>query len=331
MLKKLLKSSNKIAIFWHESIDGDSLWAMLALGKLLEKQWKKVKYFTPSQPSKIFNFLSDTKKIKTNFDYANYDLLIFIDFTWYNRIPQFTIWKENYFDKKNLIIIDHHPEDNIAKHAVVLKDIYAISTCEIMFEMTYKRRKKYYDKDIATYLFLGISTDSWHFKFDEDKESERIFSDALKLLKLWANKKSIINNIYRKKSLQAVKFMQTLLSRIIFRDKILYTYFTENELTKNKIDEEEAVYTQFIMQDIVWPEIIIVFKILRWFLKWSLRSNSIIWELRKKNKQVNCWHIAKIFWGGWHKTAAWFKLILEPDFKKQIEKTINKIKLELRS
>ena len=57
--------------------------------------------------------------------------------------------------------------------------------------------------------------------------------------------------MYRSKSFEAIQFMQTMLSRMVFRDKILYTYFTEEELEKNNIDPEEAVYAQFIMQDIV--------------------------------------------------------------------------------
>jgi hypothetical protein len=49
-----------------------------------------VSYFTPTQPSKIFDFLKATKKIKTEFDYGTYDLLVFVDFSAYKRIDEFT-------------------------------------------------------------------------------------------------------------------------------------------------------------------------------------------------------------------------------------------------
>jgi nanoRNase/pAp phosphatase (c-di-AMP/oligoRNAs hydrolase) len=81
-------------------------------------------------------------------------LLIFTDFTGYGRISKFTENKSKYFDDNKLIIIDHHPELSTPKHAILKKDIHAMSTCEIIFETTHKRRKKLYDKDIATYLYL---------------------------------------------------------------------------------------------------------------------------------------------------------------------------------
>jgi len=63
----------------------------LSLGYILEKLGKKVSYFSPDQPNPCFNFLSEIEKIKTNFDYATYDLLIFLDFSPYSRIKKFTM------------------------------------------------------------------------------------------------------------------------------------------------------------------------------------------------------------------------------------------------
>lgn len=325
-IKKLLESSNKIAIFGHENIDWDCIWSMLALWSLLEKQWKKVSYFTPNQPSKLFKFIKSIHKIKTKFDYSKYDLLIFTDFTWYHRIPQFTQNKQKYFDDNNLIIIDHHQEDKPPSNALLIKDTNATSNCEIVFETTYRRRKEYYDSNIATYLYLWLSTDSWNFRFDQGQQTPRIFTNALKLIKLWADKKSIIDNIFRSKSFEAVQFMQKLLSRMILKNNILYTYFTQDELLSSQIDEEEAVYAQTIMQDIIWPQFICVFKVFPDIIKWSLRSNSISPKNKSNQDQIDCRKIASIFGGWWHKSAAWFKVKLQSkNFKKQIDQIINQM------
>lgn len=77
----MIENAKKIAIFGHMSPDGDCIGAMLGLGRLLEKQKKNVSYFVPNKPSKVFDFVKNIKRIKTNFDYGNYDLLIFVDFT----------------------------------------------------------------------------------------------------------------------------------------------------------------------------------------------------------------------------------------------------------
>lgn len=317
-IKKLLDSSNRIALFGHESIDGDCIWSMLWLGKLLEKQWKKVSYFTPSAPSKIFNFLPDIKKIKTNFDYAKYDLLIFTDFTWYLRIPKFTVNNEKYFDQNRLIIIDHHPEKTTPKHALVIKDITAMSTCEIIFEMTYKRRKKLYDKNIATYFYLWLTTDSGNFRFDQGAQTPRIFKNALSLIKLWADKKSIIEHVFRTKTFQSIKFMQKVLDRMVQEWGILYSYYEDKEILEYKLDEEEAVYGQFIMQDIAGSDVMILFKKIWNYIKWSLRSK--ITDVSK---------IAQNLWGGWHRHASAFKVDFKWNFHKQIKEIIKKIKAEI--
>lgn len=79
--KSLLKKSKSIALFGHTNPDGDCIGSMLGLGKILEKQGKKVSYFTPTKPSKLFHFLPDIKKIKSDFDEKKYDLLVFVDFS----------------------------------------------------------------------------------------------------------------------------------------------------------------------------------------------------------------------------------------------------------
>ena len=135
----------------------------------------------------------------------------------------------------------------------MIKDIHSISACEILFEHTYKWRPELYDKEIATYFYLGIASDSGNFLFEEDHV--RTFSNVVKLLKLGADKDTVVDNIMRKKSLNSVKFLEVLLGRIKQKDKLLYTYYDEKELEKYKIDTEEAAYALHIIQNIDGPKI----------------------------------------------------------------------------
>ncbi|MEI6773816.1 MAG: DHH family phosphoesterase [bacterium] len=79
--KHMIENAKKIALFGHMSPDGDCIGAMLGLGKLLEKQKKNIRYFVPNKPSKVFGFIKNINRLKSNFDYKKYDLLIFVDFT----------------------------------------------------------------------------------------------------------------------------------------------------------------------------------------------------------------------------------------------------------
>jgi nanoRNase/pAp phosphatase (c-di-AMP/oligoRNAs hydrolase) len=57
LIKNQLEQAHTIAIFAHQSIDGDALGAMYGLGLQLEKQGKQISYFTPDEPSPLFVFL----------------------------------------------------------------------------------------------------------------------------------------------------------------------------------------------------------------------------------------------------------------------------------
>ena len=127
---------------------------------------KKVAYFASPKPSVIFDFLPGIEKIQTKFDYANkYDLLLFVDFSPYNRTI-FSAGKYDYFDQKKLIVIDHHMGDT-PPHALVLKDEEADSNCEWIFENTREIWSEYYDSMIATYLYMGLITDTGNFQYDK--------------------------------------------------------------------------------------------------------------------------------------------------------------------
>ena len=56
-IKQEIENANTIAVFGHEVIDWDALGAILGFGRLLEKQWKTISYFTPNKPSHVFDFL----------------------------------------------------------------------------------------------------------------------------------------------------------------------------------------------------------------------------------------------------------------------------------
>lgn len=316
--KQMIGQAKKIALFWHMSPDGDCIGAMLGLGRLLEKQKKDISYFVPNKPSKIFDFVKGIKRIKSNFDYKNYDLLIFVDFTWLNRIGILSQAKPQYFADKPIVIFDHHMDDNALDHGVLIKDVNSISACEILFEVTSKWWPKLYDKDVATYFYLGITSDSGNFLFEEDHV--RTFGNALRLLKLGADKDTIVNNLIRKRSLNAVRFLQLLLNRVEQKEWVLYTYYDEDEMKSYNIDQEEAAYALHIIQNIEGPKIVVLMRKAGDIIKGSLRA--------QKAKGIDCNLIAKALWWWGHKLAAGFAVPVQGDFEEQIQaivKNINKI------
>lgn len=315
-VRKLLEKANKIALFGHVHPDGDCIWSMLGLWALLEKQGKKVSYFTPTLPSKIFDFLKATKKIKTTFDYGTYDVLVFVDFSDYKRIDQLTKWHEQYFDDHALCIIDHHHGDE-PKHALCIKDAESMSTAELVFEYAYKRWPKLFDKQIATSLYMWLTMDSWNFVYDIDHE--RVLGNALRLVKLWADKWLVVSELIRKKSLNSVRFMELFLHRMKQVGDLIYSYYTDEDFETFDIDDEEAGYGLKIMQNVDGPRLSLVFKKVADTMRVSLRSKKTAWKL------VDCNAVARKFGGGGHIPAAGFTVAAKGNFGSQVKKIVGEI------
>lgn len=311
-IKKIIDWSQKIAIFCHENPDGDAIWSILWFWRLLEKLWKDVSYFSPDQPSKMFSFLKGFKKIKDKFDYWYYNLLIFLDFSEYSRLWVVFKNKEKYFQENEILVFDHHEIKDRPENWTIFNDTKATSTCEIILENTLDIRESYYDEEIATYLYLWLTTDSGNFRYDENHE--RILKNALTLIQLWANKKLIIDNFINNKSMWSIKFLKTLLERLTEHGDILYTYYDRDELANFNIDNEQAWYWLTIIQEIRWPKVIMTIRKEWEMIKWSLRS-----------KDTNVEKIAKNFGGGWHIHASWFSTKIDKDFETTKKNVIKKI------
>ena len=155
------------------------------------------------------------------------------------------------------MVFDHHI-DNGLDNGVIIKDVESVSVCEILFEYTQRWWPKLYDKDIATCFYLGVTSDSGNFLFGKDHI--RTFTTALNLLKLGADKDLIVDNLIRKRSLNAIKFLQLLINRIKQKGDLLYTYYDEVELKKYDIDQEEAAYGLHIIQNIDGPQIVLLIR-----------------------------------------------------------------------
>ena len=293
-IRSKLEQAETVAIFWHQSIDGDAIGSMFGLWLQLEKLWKNVSYFTPDEPSYIFSFL-ELKNLQTEFDYWNYDLIVFVDFSTYNMIRKFSEWHEEYFDWEQKVIIDHHIFSKELPNSVEFRDDSSISAAQLVFELTQEWRPDLIDSHIATLILTGIMTDSGNFRFDEWEESIRVSRNNLALLEKWAKKKLIIDNVFRSKSYEDLEFMQIILWRMQKIDDIIYSRYSQAELESFGLHPDSADYALYLIWDIKDQELVIL---------WKEKDDHIKFSLRAKWK-YNCRDIAKQFLWWWHANAAW--------------------------
>lgn len=314
-LKIKLEQAQDIAIFGHQSIDWDAIWSMFWLWLQLEKLWKNVSYFTPDAPNDTFLYLP-IQNLQTEFDYWNYNLLVFTDFSTYDMIRKFTFWNEEYFDWHQKVIIDHHIFARTLPNSVEFRDDTSISAAQLVFELTQQRRPELIDSQIATFILTWIMTDSGNFRFDEWEESIRVSRNNLKLLEKWAKKKLIIDNVFRSKSYEDLEFMQIILGRMQKIDDIIYSRYSQAELEKFWLHPDSADYALYLIWDIKEQELVIL---------WKEKDDHIKFSLRAKWK-YNCRDIAKHFKWWWHANAAWCSIEKSWNLEKDVLNFVNQVK-----
>ncbi len=323
LLKDTITSAKKIAIFWHNNIDWDALWSCLALWWVCEDLWKEVSYYTPSLPWSSFSFLPQTKKFKTTFDYhPHYDCIIICDTANpLQLLERFWVWHEDYFKDNTVFVIDHHwSNTRYWTHNIV--DDSASSACEIIAEILLEMNSDWITPQIATYLFLWLSTDTWHFIYDKD--SQRTFWIAKILLSKWAEKKLIVDSLYRSSSYKSIKFLWNLLERIQKQDWLIRSWYRKQEIIEHDIDKEKADSVLWVMTRVKHSWVFALIKIHdheeKPFLKCSFRSK---WE-------INASLLAEQFWGWWHKAASWCKQYISKDREASLQDFVSAVQNHLK-
>ena len=318
-LKFKLEQAQNIAIFGHQSIDGDAIWSMFWLWLQLEKLWKNISYFTPDAPSETFSFLP-IQKLQTEFDYWTYDLIAFVDFSTYNMIREFSEWHKEYFNWQQKVIIDHHIFSVELPNSVEFRDDSSISAAQLVFELTQQWRPDLIDSQIATFMLTWIMTDSGNFRFDEWEESIRVSRNNLALLEKWAKKKLIIDNVFRSKSYEDLEFMQIILWRMQKVDDIIYSRYSQSELEKFWLHPDSADYALYLIWDIKDQQLVIL---------WKEKDDHIKISLRAKWK-YNCRDIATHFGWWWHANAAWCSIEKSWNLEMDIINFVNNVKSLIR-
>lgn len=315
-IKEILEQSQTIAIFGHKNIDWDCVWSWLWLWKILEKQGKNVEYFTPISPEHNFNFVAWIQKRQDEFNYnKTYDAIVFVDFTGYSRIEKFTLWHEEYFDNAKLCIIDHHHGEAV-NHAQVIKDTNVTSCAELVYETIKERRPEELDNEIASHFYLGLMTDSGNFMYGAD--DTRIFRNAMELLELGADKKTLTQHIFYSNTFAGFKFNAKVIERTQIEKWVLHTYFSTQEVEELGIDKETADAAFIQAQAVKGPEIYVRLMDTGTTIRWSTRSN---WFAT-----ADCEELCRtLFNGWWHKKAAWFEVPLTKGFHIQYREIINAI------
>lgn len=284
-----INKAKSIYIVSHIQPDGDNIGSLLGLGLALKKVDKDVFFLKTDNIPKDFLFLPNIELIK-DYDGGDIDLLITLDSSDEGRLGT----NEELLAKAGKVInIDHHLSNTNYGHINIV-DSDAAATCEMVFKLI-KKLEIQIDKDIATCLYTGISTDTGSFMYENANEETHLI--AAELLKIGIDKQEININIWQNKSLLKTKlFIKTLESlETYFDDKVAIVQVSRDNLRSIGASMEDSEGIVSFVRDIDTVEVAIMLK--------EFEEDEIKVSMRSK-KYIDVSQVCAQFGGGGHKKAS---------------------------
>ena len=302
--EKILLSDN-IGLISHVNPDGDSIGSLLALGLALKEiKGSGVKLIKSDDLPRNFSFLSGIEHIEELKQDEEFDLLIMLDCGDQDRIGN----KKTIIElAKNVVNIDHH-KSNQKYGDLNIVDIAASSTGEIVYKILEDLNFSM-NNEIATCLYVAISTDTGSFKYDNTSAETHLI--ASELMKYDIDTQKITSEIYQSKSVNKVKLFINSLNtlELMFDGKLAVVSITEKMLKENNASSKDVNGIVEFIRDIDTVEVACV-------LKEKLNAETRI-GLRSK-RYVDVAKIAENFNGGGHAKAAGCTMLYSIEESKDI-------------
>lgn len=292
LFEEKLKETEEIYLTAHINPDGDSIGSILALANLLKNEMnKQVNILIESDISSSFKFLPEIDNIKNNSrDIDNIDLLITLDCGNKDRLAL----DKNLIDSaKHIVNIDHHITNDLFGD-INFVDASASATGEVIYEII-KRLGYSISKDIATCLYVSISTDTGSFKYTNTTSKTHLI--ASKLLEKDIDLETINIELYQNRSLEKTKLLMEAVKNLtlIKEDTVGVVAIDEGILKENNASIQD---TDIIVDFIRNIDVVNLACLIR-----PIDENTSKASLRSK-KDIDVSKIALTFGGGGHAKAA---------------------------
>lgn len=300
--QELIKKSKTIYVVGHENPDGDAIGASFAIYFALKKIGKDVHVIMPKY-SPTFNFLKDIDKAVENVEKSEYDLLIGVDSSSKMRLAM----SDEDFDKaKKVLMIDHHVIDKTYGDVCCIEPLKP-ATCEIMYNFITSMNIEM-DKDIASYLYLGIVTDTGSFNYSSTLPST--LNIAAKLIETGIDFSYIcqkVNHTMKEGKLRLVaKTIDNM--ETYFEGKLRYSYVDYETIEKLGLNDEESEGMTNYLKTVENTEVSAYVR---------QRSDKTYKVSLRSNGMVDVSKIAISFGGGGHQRAAGYTMLDELDVGKK--------------
>ena len=291
-IDQVLRKHQRFVVLGHVRPDGDALGSELALGLSLKKLGKDVRIWNEEGMLDKYSFLPRANLLtKPPAGPEDVDVVVALDTAIQNRLGNTVAAIKS---AKVWINIDHHPS-NPGYGDLVYIDSSAPATGQILFELI-KTQNLPIDRDIATNLYVAISTDTGSFQYPNT--TARTFEIAAELIRAGVDVGQISQLTYENYPRRRVELLRELLGTMRFDANDRVASFKLSLATAKKLgvlpeDNEGLIDHLRAIHGVI---VAIFFE--------ELSDGKVRVSMRSKSDQVNVCAICEKFGGGGHVLAA---------------------------
>ena len=311
ILKKI-KKSTKVAVFGHQSPDGDCLGCLSAISFLCKMLNKEVYAFIDDSIPTRYSFLDTSFINSIEFNKDSYDLFISVDVADKHQLGKY----ESLFNgSDNTISIDHHSvRDLVSKITYVDKT----SSCsELLYKLITISRIKL-NKSVSTFLYMGVSDDTGCFLHDNTTSNSHYV--AGKLIENGADYKLVNYNLFKlvkKKTYELTKKLDAIIQE---REGIRFIVVDQKFMQENNCQKSD--FGDYVNTLLNFEGTKISFTMIE-------KQQGIFSLSFRSLKEYDVAKVASNFGGGGHKQAAGGRI--GGNVKKCLEKVLNCVEAEIRN
>ncbi len=288
-----LRHAKSVVVCAHVSPDGDAIGSTLGLTiALREAGIPAVPTLADDrEPPSAYSFLPGFDLFVPAKDLNTPDVFVALDTPNISRLGEAASLAK---EAENLIVMDHHP-DNDSFGSVNLLDPQAAATGQMIWRLI-ERLETDPSPEIAICLYVAIFTDTGRFQYQNTTPA--VLRDAADILEVGVDPAEVARMVYQSRTRAAMELDARVLSRLTVanNDRVAYTFITETDYEETGAKPEETENLVDNVRNLRGVDVAMLFRIGDGTIRANLRA--------KTNFDVGA--IAREFGGGGHKAAAGF-------------------------
>ncbi len=223
-----LEQADSIVIFGHKNPDGDCVGSVLGMKHALLSLFPDKKVYALGTHPAYLPVKEESDVIEDSV--IENSLALMVDLSDLERVEDQRILKA-----PKIVCIDHHMKQFEDTFPIV-RDEKAPSATFIIAKCLLLRYGKIPSKETASYLYMGLVTDSGRFQYDAEPETLEI---AGKLVSYGVDYKSMYNELYRQSSLD-LKYRSIIYQRFAFEGLVTYCCIDRDTYSALGLTQNEA-------------------------------------------------------------------------------------------